>query len=48
MFMAMDPPEQRECILTSSGSDPSLDAPTHLHSAQMMEMMFEALTKRRP
>ena len=48
MCMAMAPPEHRKCIPTSSGENPSLAAPTRLHSALMAEMMFEVLTEQRP
>ena len=48
MCMAMDPPEQRECAPTSSGENPSLAAPTRLHSALRTVMMMEALTEQRP
>ena len=48
MCMAMAPPERRECVPTSSGANPSLAAPTILHSALRTVMMMEALTRRIP
>ena len=48
MCMAMAQPEQRECVPMSSGANPSLAAPTCLHSALTTEMMLEALTERIP
>ena len=48
MCMAMDLPDQRECVPKSSGAKPSLAAPTRLHSALMTAMMLEALTEQRP
>ena len=48
MCMAMALPEQRECAPTSSGENPSLDAPTRLHYSLMTARMLEALTERRP
>ena len=42
--MAMPLPEQRECVLTSSGEDPSLDSLALMVSSQRTEMMFESLT----
>ena len=46
--MAMALPEERECVPTSSGENPSLAAPTRFHSALITEMTSEALTERRP
>ena len=48
MCMAMNPPDQRECVPTSSGEIMSMAVPTRQVSALMTEMMFEALTKRSP
>ena len=48
MCMAVDQPERKERIPTSSGENPSLAAPTGFHSALRTVMMMEALTKRRP
>ena len=48
MCMAMAPPERRECVLTSSGANPSLAAPTCLHSALRTVMTMGALTERIP
>ena len=48
MCMAMALLELRECVPTSSGANPSLDVPTREFLALMMEMMFKALTDRRP
>ena len=48
VYMAMDPPEHRECIPTSSGANPCLFAPARQVSALMTEIMFEALTERSP
>ena len=48
MCMAVAPLERRECVLTSSGENPSLAAPTRLHSALRTVMMMETLTERRP
>ena len=48
MCMAMAPPERRECTPTSSGENSSLAAPIRWVSVLMTEMMFEALTERRP
>ena len=48
MCMSMAPPEQRECVPTSSGANLSLAAPTRRVSALGTEMMFEALTERSP
>ena len=48
VYIIMAPPERRECVPTSSGENPSLDVPTRLHSALMTDMIFEALTERRP
>ena len=47
MFMSMAPIERRECVPTSYRVNPSLATPTHLHSALMTEMLFEAMTKQR-
>ena len=46
MCIAMAPPEQRECVLTSSGVNPSLAAPTLVISAWINEMMSKAMTER--
>ena len=48
MCMAMAPPERRECVLTSSRANLSLDVPTCLHFALRTMMTMEALTERRP
>ena len=48
MCMAMALPERRECTPTSSVANPSLAAPTHLHSALMTVVMLEALTEQSP
>ena len=48
MCIAMAPSERRECVPTSSGANPSLAAPTRLHSSLMTVMMFKALTERIP
>ena len=48
MCMAMAPPERRECVPTSYGVNPSLNAPTRLHSALRTVIMMEAMTERRP
>ena len=48
MCIEMALPERRECVPTSPGENLSLAAPTRLHSALTTEMMFEALTERRP
>ena len=45
--MTMATPERRDCAPTSSGANPSLDAPNRLHSAMMTVMMIEALTEWR-
>ena len=44
MCMDMAPPERRECVLKSSGANPSLFDPTRLHSALRTVMIIEALT----
>ena len=48
MCMAVAPPEQRECVPTSSGANQSLAAPTRFHSALRKVMMVEELTERIP
>ena len=48
MYMAMDPPEQRECVPTSSRENMSLDLPNRRVSVLMMEMMLEALNEWSP
>ena len=48
MCMSMDLPERRECDPESSWTNPSLATPTRWVLALMTEMMFEALTDRRP
>ena len=48
MYMTMAPPERRECVPTSSGANPSLAAPTRLHSALRTVMTTEVLTEQRP
>ena len=44
--MAMAPPEQRDCVLTSSRAKQSLAAPTCRHLALMTAMILDALTER--
>ena len=46
--VAMVPSEQRECVPTSSGANPSLAAPTRWVSALMMAVILEALTEWSP
>ena len=48
MCMAMAPPERKEFILTSSGANPSLAAPTQWVSALVTAMILEVLTERSP
>ena len=48
MCIAMAPPDQRECVPTSSEEKPSLVAPTRRHSDMMTAMMMDALTEQRP
>ena len=48
MCMTMAPPERGECVPASSGANPSLAAPTHLHSNLRKVIMMEAMTDRIP
>ena len=48
MCMAMAPPERRECVPTSSGANPILAAPTHLHPTLRWVIRMEVLTDQRP
>ena len=48
MCTAMAPPDQRECVPTSSRANPGRAAPTRLHSTLTTTMMLEALTEQRP
>ena len=48
MCTVMDPPERIECVLTSSGVNPSLAALALMVSARRTVMISEALNKRSP
>ena len=48
MCIAMDPPERRECVVTSSGANPSIAVPTCWVSSLVTDMILEVLTEWRP